>query len=506
MRYLRKYLQQVGLVSTLLIAGVLGGLMVPLPSEAQTVPTVQFKVDSTPYNLTLTPITCPTGYRLCYTLPVSTTTPYTGTNAAGTARTYTIRNSPNTTARLLVKDINGRDELILTGVQFVPAVTDWGVAANGRACLGTETCTATILGEFHDLRVIITHTFDGVPNPVGSILCTVGTETTCNPYLFALGIGGYFVRAPGSTATTAGNFIKWTGKGTFRADIGEVNLLGVAPRTVNLTELQFQQSDRATSTASTTFSLAQTGTVNDVVATGYPQYLCSNNLTPPTCTPTVILTMAARMYGPDTLATTNSHETIGGSCKVGNNEGDGDPLGLGILDSNLPKIIKIVLFKLNWLLGSLDKDKDEVCPRTDQFQKFFTVRDFLNTLTGTLVGAVPGTQCLEGECVSSDPDVSGTGTITITKHTDFATTDSFTFNIYIGEDESMVTSVPMAGTMIGTVIVTLAPGTYAVSETEPYGWYLDYEECDGETSPSSVTVTAGGNITCHFHNIAEVIY
>ena len=39
-----KVLQQVGLVSTLLIVGILGGLMAPLPSEAA--PTVTLKVDS----------------------------------------------------------------------------------------------------------------------------------------------------------------------------------------------------------------------------------------------------------------------------------------------------------------------------------------------------------------------------------------------------------------------------------------------------------------------------
>ena len=36
MRYLRKFVQRVGLVSTLLIGGVLGGLMAPLPSDAAT--------------------------------------------------------------------------------------------------------------------------------------------------------------------------------------------------------------------------------------------------------------------------------------------------------------------------------------------------------------------------------------------------------------------------------------------------------------------------------------
>ena len=533
MRHLRKYLQQVGLVSTLLLAGVLGGLMVPLPSEAQTVPTVKFKVDSTEYTLTLTSIACPTGYRLCYNLPVGNTTPvYSGTNANSITRSYTIRNSPNTTARLLVKDINGRDELILTGVQFVPTTTSWGAAAIGRPCTTAEvtaqTCTATILGEFHDLRVIITHKFDSVPNPVGTQLCTEATKTTCNPALFAIGIGGYFVPGPTPTASTAGNFIKWTGKGTFKASAiggpGEVNLLGVAPRTVNLTELKFQQSDKATSTASATFNLAQTGTVNNVVATGYPQYLCSNGLT---CTPTVTVTMTARMYGPDTLATTNSDETIGGSCKVGQNEADPDPLSFGILDSNLPKIIKIILHKLAFLLSLLDKDKDEVCPRTDQFQRFFAVRGFLNWVAGTLVGAVPGTESPEGEFrVCADPDGCGTetATIKIIKNTVWQYPDccdhygtfpngTFNFAIYNGEEIPIATPQIEITDGNGTgmaEVVEVEPGHYTVTETndgdgEDSQWnqgpYSCISDGSGSIDGGSIDLGPGDTVTCTFNNI-----
>ena len=100
MEYLRKYLPQAGLVSTLLIVGILGGLMAPLPSEA--VPTVTLKVDSGTATSILTATgTCPveTGYTACYTINTGLTLPGAG---AAVNRSYNVRNAPGATARLRV--------------------------------------------------------------------------------------------------------------------------------------------------------------------------------------------------------------------------------------------------------------------------------------------------------------------------------------------------------------------------------------------------------------------
>ena len=61
MRYLRKFVQRVGLVSTLLIGGVLGGLMAPLPSEAMTI-----SIDGQTLSTGLTSYTCESGYTSCW--------------------------------------------------------------------------------------------------------------------------------------------------------------------------------------------------------------------------------------------------------------------------------------------------------------------------------------------------------------------------------------------------------------------------------------------------------
>ena len=116
MRYLMKYLQQVGLVSTLLTGGVLGGLLAPLPSESAAPtapPTVTLKMDAgTTLTLpTLTLMTClsadisPGGYNYCYTVPTGGTV--TGTNN----RQYRI--SPNGTPRVRIADKDGQDKMSL---------------------------------------------------------------------------------------------------------------------------------------------------------------------------------------------------------------------------------------------------------------------------------------------------------------------------------------------------------------------------------------------------------
>ena len=109
MRYPRKFVQQIGLLSSLLIVGVLGGLLAPLSSEAGT-PTVTLKVDSGTASsiLITTSSTCTgtevtLGYTACYAINTNLTVNGLGA-AGGVQRSYNVRNAPGATARLRVGD------------------------------------------------------------------------------------------------------------------------------------------------------------------------------------------------------------------------------------------------------------------------------------------------------------------------------------------------------------------------------------------------------------------
>ena len=155
MRYPMRLLRRAGLLSTLLIGGVLGGLTAPLPSDAA--PTLTLQIDNqsslekTTNGTTFTTVTGKSilgssvacnaadvglGYTACYSVLTSTTVAYRTaiTQANPTTRLYRIQNAPGATARLRVGDNLGQDNFSLVGVQFVPvntynqavaAVTNW---------------------------------------------------------------------------------------------------------------------------------------------------------------------------------------------------------------------------------------------------------------------------------------------------------------------------------------------------------------------------------------------
>jgi hypothetical protein len=168
MRY-AGYLEKVGLVSSLLIVGVLGGLLAPLPSEAA--PTVT--INGSP--VSLTPRSCDSGYNSCWSITLDT---------YGTTTTWTVGNvSTTNTARVLINDVDGSggalDKLKLTGITFQPV--DPG---------GTKTAT-----------VVITNVYNaGQGNPPGN-------------YSWGMGMGGYF--DPPSAENVVGDRLKLTGSGLF---------------------------------------------------------------------------------------------------------------------------------------------------------------------------------------------------------------------------------------------------------------------------------------------------
>jgi len=284
MRYL-KYLQQVGLVSTLLTAGVLGWLMEPLPSEAaplSTPPSVKLRMDTgTTFTLpTLTLRDClaadisPGGYNYCYTVP-------TGGIVTGTGgKQYRI--DPNGTPRVRIADKNGQDKLSITGVQFVP--------------VGTWPST-----EPHTLTLTVSATLDGTTDGQRGIGGATINATNAGIYKWAVRSSGEFISndAIGNTLTLAGTGTFSTAK-TNRPILSTEN--PAARRgTKNLTTLTFNIS----------------GPVGDVNWGGltntdmgqqdlyFPEFDCKRdygaNQAPAACRPTITQTFTATIKGPDTL-------------------------------------------------------------------------------------------------------------------------------------------------------------------------------------------------------------
>ena len=112
MRYLRKYLLRVGLVSTLLIGGVLGGLMASVPSEA-----ASLSIDGVDIPLLDTigtgegnKYTCESGYNSCWYITSSTTATRT---IQGSTGTWTVANVSTTNrARLRINDVGDRKSVV----------------------------------------------------------------------------------------------------------------------------------------------------------------------------------------------------------------------------------------------------------------------------------------------------------------------------------------------------------------------------------------------------------
>ena len=239
-------LRWVGFVFSLLIVGVLGGLMAPLPSEAIEPATLTLYVDSSSYSIpiflnpqlknsagTITGCTQAEwnlGYRRCYTIPTSLTTQYSGTGPAGVSRGFTIQNydataTPPKLARLYVGDGTGQDLIRLSNVEFVPyprndhvtppILSDWGsAAANGPPCLITTPPTPCANpGEKHTLKMVMKNKYDLNPNGAGT-------------YIFAMKTSGLFGggpladapqtnTSPGGPYTPYGNYVQFEGMGTF---------------------------------------------------------------------------------------------------------------------------------------------------------------------------------------------------------------------------------------------------------------------------------------------------
>lgn len=167
-----KWRQRAGLVTMLLVTGVVGEFMAPMQSEASgTNITIQSGPNSvngaqvvygTPGTIPITASTCPsTAYTRCFAL------------GAGLFGGVTVSNVPGTTAKLLIGDFTGAggklDVITLSGVQFKPQLANTTV------------------------KVTFTHKFDDVANSGGSA------------YSYGSRIGGFFQNSDG---TNFNNFVK----------------------------------------------------------------------------------------------------------------------------------------------------------------------------------------------------------------------------------------------------------------------------------------------------------
>lgn len=536
MRYLLKYLQRSGLMPSLLIVGVLGGLMAPLPSEAGT-PTITLKVDNgSPVSILVTsPATCTAtegtgtggqGYTACYSILTGSTV-YSGTNAAGSTRGYTIQPISSGSARLKVADTAGQDKFSLVGVKFVPvadATTGWATGTDAAGLLPNS-------AEEHNLTIVYSHTFD---DPTANAVGNAGI------YKWNVRTSGQFFTGPTGGSVSAkkcttsdwkcdalNNRVDFTGKGTFSSILSNVDILspdnsGRDPAsTQNRNPLNFTTTGtHLTSTARLSWDGASNTTMGQVDPY-YPEFNCTNaaNGTDTSgyyCRPTITLTLKAKLFGPDTFQVINGGDGWCAKCTE----------RLTAQQDKLIKFIKGALKILNFIAAS--------------HPNWLQLRAFIDQVTVYLAGinAVPfsadgqpcpgakvlgltniGDQIGDVLYLSQDPLNSPgipappetTGTITINKHLlDACTTDNtctpleFHFEIVSVSFEPPailfgVTTQPYGGISSTT---TVPAGTYNVAERlflTP-GWSLTTAVCNSGGAIDGVVVESGSNVTCDFYN------
>ena len=261
-----RYLRWVGLMSSLLIVGVLGGLMAPLPSEAGTPAagtlslTIQVAgLPATPASLLITsggtpaPGVCTAaegtgtgglGYTSCWNVNTSSTTLYGATGK----RYRMVRNSANTPGRFRVADKKGQDKMQLVGVRFEPEFTTWSI-----------TDTVTIVVKHRNV-------FNDAVNADNA------TDTTDNnpaKYSWVMRTAGHFSAPSGQNAV--GDSVTFAGSGKFRGTTF-VPILSPAGSPKNTQTLSFVVEGPVSDPGPLSFD----GLTNISMGqqTTYPQFIC----------------------------------------------------------------------------------------------------------------------------------------------------------------------------------------------------------------------------------------
>ena len=261
-----KYLRWFGLVSCLLIVGVLGGLLVPLSSEAAP---ATLTIQGLSVGLTLNGPGCgsDTGFNTCYSLNgTNITTDTTRQNTIRIGDWYVGDVSGTNQARVLINDVSTTgsvDTMKMTGVTFTPVIP--GTVATPQV-----------------VHAVVTNTYN------------VGGGNIAGNYTWGLVQGGQF--DPPTIENVVGDRLKLTGTGTANG----VNFpLGVLD------------------TGSFT-----TSTINNIV--GYVAKSKAASVVKPACNtgsnrcaPKITYDYEITVRGLDTLFLTDSIFGIGGPCYTG---------------------------------------------------------------------------------------------------------------------------------------------------------------------------------------------
>lgn len=495
MGYLRKCLQQAGLVSTLLIVAILGGLMAPLPSEAQTRPTVTLKVDSGTATSILTATgTCPleTGYTACYT--INTTLTVAGAGAA-VNRSYLVRNAPGATARMRVADLAGQDKLSLVGVIFVPAPLTGQTVANWN----TATNTTANTSETHVLTITMSNNFDSA---------TTNTVNAGN-YVWGIRAGGEFRAGPtaagacaGAACNTIGNSVTFPGTGTFSPSLLSTNILSPAGSAANTQPLSFTVAGPTNPIVS--FNGLTNATLGQVNPT-YPTFLCDvdgptsgTTGTRTECKPSITEVMTVTLKGPDSFVLVNGGDGSGASCAA---------TLTATQQKQIALLTKLVTFLELWESRHHNPDLEAFIAKIRAFLAVVNTVDpncggaTLVNLDFAVNAALDQVAFAASGAVPAEP--ATTGTITINKQlancSSECTNSTFQFQINGPNEFTTMTSVVTGGNGNGTTVVSLPDGLYNVIESPQSGWNLTQSSCGGGNT-HGVSVSAGLNVTCNFTN------
>lgn len=440
-----KYAEGARVLSSLLLFGTLGALTVPLPSHALTV-----TIDGATVQITTTAAACTSGYNLCSFIPPGRYGNWTVGDVSSTNR-----------ARIMIGDnstANSLDLLKLTGITFTPVLTT-----------GTKTTT-----------VVVTHAYNaGGGNPQGN-------------YSWGYGMSGYF-DPPGPTGldeNVVGNRLKQIGTGNFA---GVSVTLG---------------SGIDTGALATPSTKNLSGSISRTSAATVVQPNC--NTGSGRCAPTITQTFTITVVGADKLVMTDSMIAAGGTCRQIDQVIPIPPHLYALmlkLDPHAPNDI-------NQLSEWLKKMGEKYLRKPTQKKLLaYLIHELEKWLAKTVPGTCPEIEeeinevllddeeaaLVEAEAAGAVPATSGS-TITITKNTNQATNETFTFNIS-REGSSSTETISMDNQTSQSFAVAVEPGmTYTITEHALAGWLLTNSSCDDESPTTAVAVEVGGNVNCTFSN------
>ena len=322
-----RYIRWVGLLPSLLIVGVLGGLTAPLPSDAAApAPTLLLWLDPV-----LDSAGAPTGsgtnirdQRARGTAPNICTTDTVvngvvtvkGESSLGFNACFNVLDGvivgPGTngryykllaitpganadavsSARLLITDKASKDGFRLKGFKLVPSDSAGNISPGGHpVTYGSASADRT---EAHSMKIVMRNVNNFIANPSNAT------------YSLSLYTAGYFVGGPDSAVyDSVGDYARYEGSGIFGANNTSTVISGV--NAANTDFMSFQVGAPAGLPTSFTFNqIAQ-----------YPATACdADGLAGTTndCTPTITLTTSATVYGPDTLFITGTQDLSARSC------------------------------------------------------------------------------------------------------------------------------------------------------------------------------------------------